>query len=88
LIRNDLAVLDAIEGKFEEAREGWRRALEADGELLLARLNRDLMEAEISFAGVQEELGELKLVPAPGSGAGGADPLTRPSGTLSPSGRG
>jgi len=60
-------VLDALEGKFDEAREGWRRAIEADGDLLLARLNRDLMEAEISMAGVQEDVGELELVPAPGS---------------------
>jgi len=67
LIQNDLAVLDALEGKFDEAREGWRRAIGADGGLLLARLNRDLMEAEISLAGVQEEVGELELVPAPGS---------------------
>ena len=25
LIQNDLAVLDVLEGKFEEAREGWQR---------------------------------------------------------------
>ncbi len=67
LIRNDLAVLDALEGKFEEARQGWQRALEADGDLLLARLNRDLVEAEIGMEEVQEELGELELVPAPRS---------------------
>ena len=84
LIQNDLAVLDAVEGKFDEAREGWRRAIEADGELLLARLNRDLLEAGISLADGQEELGELKLVPAPGAGAGGAlrvlhSPPPRPS---------
>jgi len=66
LIQNDLAVLDVLEGKFDEAREGWRRAIEADGDLLLARLNRDLMEAEISPAGGQDEVGELELVPAPG----------------------
>jgi len=78
LIRNDLAVLDALDGKFDEARQGWQKALEVDGGLLLARLNRDLMEAEISLAGVQEELGELKLVPAPGNGAGGAPRVLRP----------
>ncbi|MGO9471298.1 MAG: hypothetical protein ACLQVF_44980, partial [Isosphaeraceae bacterium] len=77
LIQNDLAVLDVLEGKFEEAREGWQRALEADGDLLLARLNRDLLEAEISFADGQEQLDELKLVPATRAGAGGWDPLTR-----------
>ncbi len=78
LIQNDLAVLDALGGKFDEARQGWQKALEADGDLLLARLNRDLLEAEISLASAQEELEELKLVPAPGAGAGGWDPLTRP----------
>jgi hypothetical protein len=68
LIQNDLAVLDAVEGTFEEGRDGWRRAIEADGELLLARLNRDLVEAEICLSDRQEEAGELKLVPVPGSG--------------------
>jgi glycosyltransferase involved in cell wall biosynthesis len=67
LIHNDLAVLDAIEGRFEEARESWKRASEADGDLLLARLNRDLFEAEMSLAEVQEETDVLKLVPSPGN---------------------
>jgi len=67
LIHNDLAVLDVLEGKLDDARERWRRALEADGDLLLARLNRDLMEAEISLTETQEEVGEIKLVPEPGS---------------------
>jgi len=78
LIQNDLALLDAVEGKFDQARAGWRRAIEADGELLLAKLNRDLLEAEISLADGLEELGELKLVPAPGAGAGGARRVLRP----------
>ena len=34
LIHNDLAVLAAIEGKFDEARTGWRKALEVDPECL------------------------------------------------------
>ena len=66
LIRNDLAVLAAIEGKVDEAREQWREAIEADPECLLARLNRDLVEAEIRLATVQDDFGELKLAPAPG----------------------
>ena len=47
--------------------------------MLLARLNRDLLEAEISFADGQEQLDELKLVPAPRAGAAGWDPLTAAS---------
>ena len=31
----------------------------------MARLNRDLLEAEISLATVKSEVGELKLAPAP-----------------------
>jgi hypothetical protein len=67
LIQNDLAVIEAVEGKFDQARERWRAAIETDGQLLLARLNRDFIEAEIHLAEVQEKVGELKLVPAPGS---------------------
>ena len=61
LIRNDLAVLAAIEGKFDEARTGWQEAVEVDPDCLLARLNRDLVEAEVSLATVQNDFGELKL---------------------------
>jgi glycosyltransferase involved in cell wall biosynthesis len=82
LIQNDIAVLAALEGNIEEARDGWRRSLEADGELLLARLNRDRMEAEISLAAVHEELGELKLVPAPRNGAVGVPQALRPPSPL------
>jgi glycosyltransferase involved in cell wall biosynthesis len=74
LIRNDLAVLAAIEGKFDEAREQWQEAVEIDPECLLARLNRDLVDAEISLATFQDDLGELKLAPAPGTSAFGPDP--------------
>ncbi len=73
LIRNDLAVLAAIEGKFDEAREQWQQAVEIDPECLLARLNRDLVEAEISLAAAQDDIGELKLAPAPGMPALVAD---------------
>jgi glycosyltransferase involved in cell wall biosynthesis len=68
LIRNDLAVLDALEGRLDEARVGWHQAVEADGELLAARLNRDLLEAEAAMADAEEGLDGLKLVPAPGNG--------------------
>jgi tetratricopeptide (TPR) repeat protein len=85
LIRNDLAVLAAIEGKFDEARTGWQEAVEADPERLLARLNRDLVEAEIQLATFQDDFGELKLAPAPPSplvGEGG--PKGRMGGTIAP----
>jgi glycosyltransferase involved in cell wall biosynthesis len=72
LIRNDLAVLAAIEGEFDEACTGWRDAMEVDPDCLLARLNRDLVEAEISLATVPDDLGELKLAPAPGQPVLGA----------------
>ena len=49
LIRNDLAVLDAVEGKFDEAREGWRAAIEGDGACLPARLNLGLVQAELAW---------------------------------------
>ena len=61
LIRNDLAALAAMEGRFDEARAGWQAALEIDPDCLMARLNRDLIEAELSFQQANGELGELKL---------------------------
>jgi glycosyltransferase involved in cell wall biosynthesis len=78
LIHNDLTVLDAIEGKLEEARRRWRRASEENGDLLLARLNRDLLEAEMAMADAEEDLEELKLVPWPGAGLGGAQRISSP----------
>ena len=44
-MRNDLAVIAAMDGRFDEARTGWRAALEIDRDRLVARLNRDLVEA-------------------------------------------
>ena len=61
LIRNDLAAIAAMEGRFDEARAGWQAALEIDPDCLMARLNRDLIEAEMSFGQTNGELGELKL---------------------------
>ena len=51
LIRNDLAVLAALEGRYEEAHQGWQAAVELDHDCLLARLNRDLVQAELELAG-------------------------------------
>ncbi len=47
LIQNDLAVLRAMEGNFDEAREAWRAVLEVEGACLPARLNLGLIEAEL-----------------------------------------
>jgi hypothetical protein len=65
LVRNDLAALAALEGRVDEALAGWRAALEIDPDCLMARLNRDLIEAELSFGQMNGDLGELKLAPAP-----------------------
>jgi hypothetical protein len=50
LVQNDLAVLDAMEGKFEEACGEWRAVVEGDLGCLPARLNLALVEAELSWA--------------------------------------
>ena len=50
LVQNDLAVLDAMQGKFEEACEQWRGVVEADQACLPARLNFGLVRAEMSYA--------------------------------------
>ena len=65
LIRSDLAASAAIEGRVDEALAGWRAALEIDPDCLMARLNRDLIEAELSFGQMSGDVGELKLAPAP-----------------------
>ncbi len=49
LIANDLAVLAALDGRFEEAREGWQTALDLDSDCLPARLNRDLVQAQFDM---------------------------------------
>jgi hypothetical protein len=61
LIHNDLAVLDVIEGRHEDARHAWTKALEIDGGCLQAASNRDLFEAEMSLVSAQGEHGEHKL---------------------------
>jgi hypothetical protein len=50
LMRNDLTVIVAMEGNFDEAREKWRAALDVDGNSLPARLNLGLIEAEPGYA--------------------------------------
>jgi glycosyltransferase involved in cell wall biosynthesis len=50
LVRNDLAVLFVLEGKYDEALQAWRRALSLDLSCLQARLNRDLVRAELELA--------------------------------------
>src|ERR1017187_4420703 len=65
LIQNDLAVLAAMEGKFDEACQGWRGAIESNGECLPARLNLGLVEAELSLSRATVSPSELKTVPAP-----------------------
>jgi len=58
LVQNDLAVLAALEGRFDEARQGWQQALELDQSCLMARLNRDLVQAEFDVAEQDEGLGQ------------------------------
>ena len=57
LIQNDLAVLTAIDGRFDEGRAGWRTALEIDRACLVARRNRDLVEAKINRGSAEDDLG-------------------------------
>jgi hypothetical protein len=60
----------------------WREVVEVDPDCLLARLNRDLIESEVSLATVQDDLGELKLAPAPGMPAFSPAPsATTPGGS-------
>ena len=73
LIRNDLAVLPAMEGKLDEASDGWREALGVDGGCQPARLNLGLVEAEIGWAAAetkptpewQRAGGEIEVNPKP-----------------------
>jgi hypothetical protein len=51
LITSDLASLAAIEGRLDEAREGWRTALELDTGCLPARLNGDFAQGIADHVG-------------------------------------
>ena len=57
--RSDLAALAATEGRFEEALAGWPAALEIDPDCLMVRLNRDLIEAELSFGHESGPCGQI-----------------------------
>jgi len=63
LVANDLAVLAVMEGRLDEALQGWERAIDADETLLPARLNRDLINAKLALGRTGGPAGEL--VPAP-----------------------
>ena len=67
LIKNDLAVLAALEGQFDEARQGWRQALEIDPRCRLARLNDVLIEAEVERLTLRQGdvPAALELAPSP-----------------------
>ena len=65
LVHNDVAVMAAMDGRFDEARAEWKAALEVDQDCLVARLNRDLVEAEIGLLQSTDDVGELKLALAP-----------------------
>ena len=69
LVQNDLAVLDAMQGKFEEACEQWRGVVEADEACLPARLNFGLVRAEMMVA----EYGNSKLEIRNPNGEDGAE---------------
>jgi hypothetical protein len=63
LVANDLAVLAAIEGRVGEALDGWKQAIYADETLLPARLNRDLINAELALGRTEDPAGEPILAP-------------------------
>jgi glycosyltransferase involved in cell wall biosynthesis len=67
LLRNDLAVLAALEGRLDDARRGWIAALEADAACLQARLNDALVGAELDYANARPDdfPTDLQYLPAP-----------------------
>jgi len=71
LVRNDLAVLATLEGRYDEASQGWQQALELDQGCLMARLNRDLVQAGLDVVNYDdgEELRLLGAMSDRGSGS-------------------
>jgi glycosyltransferase involved in cell wall biosynthesis/predicted O-methyltransferase YrrM len=65
LVANDLATLAALEGRIDEALDGWRKALETDATCLPSRLNRDLANAELALASHHGPAYEPALVRKP-----------------------
>ena len=84
LIKNDLAVLAALEGQFDEARQGWQQALEVDPSFRLAFLNDVLIAAEVERLTLRQgdvpAALELALSPStpPASDAAAALPARQP----------
>ncbi len=74
LIRNDLGVLDALEGRFDEARESWRQAMGVDTGCRVAGLNDVLISAEMERLVLPQGdvLTPLELAPAPGASVSSA----------------
>jgi tetratricopeptide (TPR) repeat protein len=68
LIRNDLAVLAALEGRLDEASRGWRELIEVEPGIPIARLNGALVASELDRRSLlrSECFAPLKLAPAPG----------------------
>ena len=60
LIENELAVLDAVEGQLELARDRWRATVESHPDCLSARLNLGLVHAELT-----RSRGARQFVPSP-----------------------
>jgi glycosyltransferase involved in cell wall biosynthesis len=65
LIQNDLGVIAAMEGKLDEACQGWRAAIEGGSECLPARLNLGLVEAELVRSAPAAGATDLKIARAP-----------------------
>ena len=61
LVANDLAVLAVMEGRFDDSLQGWEEAIDADETLLPARLNRDLISAELALGRTGGAAGEPVL---------------------------
>ncbi len=67
LIQNDLAVFAALDEKFDEPCEGWRAALKSDPECMSARLNLDMVQADLSLLAPTLNVPPLHASPAPES---------------------
>ncbi|HZW32276.1 MAG TPA: glycosyltransferase family 4 protein [Isosphaeraceae bacterium] len=78
LIRNDLAVLAALEGRFDEARQGWSAAREVDPGCLPARLNDALIAAELDYAKLGPDDFPEPFAYARAPGAGPATTIASP----------
>jgi tetratricopeptide (TPR) repeat protein len=59
LVQNDLAVMAAMDGRFEEAFRYWHAALDIDANCLVAQLKLDPVAAEISLLQATDDFGEL-----------------------------